>query len=589
MLLFFTGRKRFSNFKIHFLKGEKKPEEPKEPAEGDDDDKDKPSEIQAEKINKQDDDSDRKDEENELKKTVKEELRKMLVKASEQTVIAFPKFHVDTYPKEVIAHFTFIDIVSPFAYFVKPEKETRNKNEPDNLVEAQTEMQCASKALKDQTCVGYEFCKGGENPAPYCDLLNDKMLGSNKTDSTNCVIREKVDIAKEKEFSYQTTNEKIDVIRAAANEKKLTLETHQGEYLPFEQLHRVAEESEIDRSKLFSRTRKHHKISDKKSKQLNLEDGITTLASCFEACVDPKNDFTCDSFSFCRRFDVLFDCNIAELNRKNADDDFSEYFEADEACHVFTVSALEHFQPHEGNKLNDETPLRTFASSNSAECAQDCLNYNQENDGKERCLSIEVCETGEKGGHCRLSGKQSLWKGSDDQDVLIEDENCNVHSVKHLLNFHATTKEKLQNFLKETVDSIDQCATVCDLGECKQFNYCEREDRKECRYVSEIASGDKHNTERESDEIGCTSYIHRDDFIVKPPETVKEDQIENRFSGKGFRRGSVTGLVFLFLFIGMFVGAAGLYAKKRYLNGGGTDGGENATITFSNLNRENDD
>ena len=539
-----------------------------------------------------DDATDKKEEENDLKKHVKEELRKLLVKSSGQTVIAFPKFHVETYPEEIIAHFTFIDIISPFAYFVKPEKETRdkNKNEPENKVDAQTEMECASRALKEQKCTGYEFCKEGDEPA-YCDLLNDKMLGLNRTNEEikKCVIREKVDIAKAEEFIYQTTNEKIETIQTAAKEKKLTLESHKGEYLPFEQLHRIAEESEIDRSKLFSRTNKHHKISDKKSKLLKLEDGITSLQSCFEACVDPKNEMTCDSFSFCKRFDsILYDCNIAELNRKQADEDFNEYFEEDENCHVFTVSALKHFQSHEGMRLNDESPLDTFAATDSAECAQDCLNRNQEKQGEEQCLSIEVCTDGEKS-HCRLSREQTLWKGSDDKNLLIPEETCNVHSVKHLLNFHTTTKEKLQNFLKETVDSIDQCATLCDIGQCKQFNYCENQDRKECRYLSEIVSGDKHNTERQSEEIGCTSYIRRDEF-VKPPEVVKEEEIESRPSGKGFKRGSVTGLVFLFLFIGLFVGAGGLYAKKRFLGGGGeSDGGENATITFSNLNRETDD
>ena len=539
-------------------------------------------------MNKEDEDP---DEIIELKKVVKEKLRDLLVKFSEQTKIAFPRFEVEVHPKEVIAHLTFIDIISPLAYFKKPEKELRNKEEPEKSITAASEMECASLALKDKEVFGYEYCKGGKNPGVYCDHLNENMIASNKTDATHCVIREK--IAEVSKVTYLTIQEKIQKIKTAAEKKDLKL-SHQGQELSFEQLHIIADESEIDRSKLFHRVRKGEKILDEHSTNLKIDDGITNLQSCFEACVDPKNNHPCDTFSFCKKFGVLYDCNLAELNRKAIPTD--GWFEKSDECHVYLVSALLNYQEHPEKKLLDKDDegghLRTFDAETSAECAQDCLNFNQEKNGKQ-CLSIEICEKANNDGPvCRLSSKNTLWKGDSE---LIEQEGCNVYSVRHLMNYQVIAKEKLNDFHIESVTSVDQCASACDgVGDCDRFNYCERDgDFNECRFMSEKVAGDTQNTKLDSDELNCVSWIRRDKFIELPnlgtSEELFEKQVEKRPSGKGFGRGSVTGFVFLFLFIGMFVGVGGLYAKNRYLNRGGSDGGENATITFSNLNRENDD
>lgn len=219
------------------------------------------------------------------------------------------------------------------------------------------------------------------------------------------------------------------------------------------------------------------------------------------------------------------------------------------------------------------------------------MNYNTENDKKKNCLSIEICENADKKTGCRLSNQHTLWKG-EAGNVTIDDNSCSVHSIKHLINFSPSAKVKLQNFLSEQVLSIDQCATACEAGDCKQFNYCERDEgNHECRYVSDKVSGEKKNTELDSEEINCVTYVRNSKSIgdLKP---LVEETIEttSKPTGKGFKRGGVAGLVFLFLFIGLFVGGGGFYAKKRYLGGGESDGGgENATITFSNLNRENED
>ena len=537
---------------------------------------------------KQKSDTEKKYEKDEIKRAVKEKLRELMVEKSGQGVVKFPEFEVEIYQEEVIVHFTFVDIVSPFAYFVKPEKETRDKTKPDHQVPARTEAECAEAALKEDTSSGYEFCNGDKYPEPYCDLLDEKKLGLNKTDSSHCVIRLKIE-GKELN-SYKTTLEKIEDIQSAAKSQSLKV-TYGTKELVFEQLHFIAEESEIDRSKLYDRKIEHKKISKEKSlKTLGTAQGILNLQSCFEACSDPGKGFACDTFSLCKSYPTFLTCDLVELNNQNVADDDADYFEEDKQCHVYTVSSAAHFEKHEGKKLKDENQLLTFDDTKDDECARNCLNYNQEEENKEKCLSVEICISDVEKKTCRLSSKQTLWKG--DEEVVYQ-EGCNVYSVKHLVNFYPTTKEKLTDFVKEYVESIDQCATACSVGNCKKFNYCEREGKSECRYVSEGVIEDPQNTGRESDELGCVTYARRDDFIADltpgSPQVLVEEKAENRNSGKGFKRGSVTGFVFLFLFIGMFVGAGGLYAKKRYLSGGGSDGGENATITFSNLNRENDE
>ena len=521
---------------------------------------------------------------------------------SKQTAISFPRIEVEVFPKEVIAHFLFLDIVSPFAFFKKPKEEKREKEAPEHLEPVQNERDCAIKALQGKEFAGYEYCVEDETKTKAkthsCDLLDEKLIGSKKTDKKQCVIMEKIDSAKAPTFNYKTTNDKIDLIKTAAEEGSLKVDTHKSESLVFSQLHRIAEESEIDRSKLYEIIGgQNQKVVDKKAvKILKSQEGILNLQSCFEACSDPLNNYVCDSFSFCKRFDVLYECSL--VNYRQLDKDGiprEEILEKDDECDYYTVSATRYFQQHENQKLKAEEKeggpiLGTYAATGSAECAQDCLTYNMENNDKQ-CLSIEVCENADKHPECRLSSEHTLWKG-DAGDVMKPDTSCNVFSLKHLINFTPAAKTKLENFYSEKVKSIDQCATACEVNECQQFNYCERDvDNHECRYVSEKEGGEKKNTELDSEEINCVSYVRSSKSTGTPKLPFEEaEETVDKFTGLGFRRGSVVGLVFLFLFIGLFVGGGGYYGKKRYLGGGGgSDGGENATITFSNLNRENDD
>lgn len=282
-------------------------------------------------------------------------------------MIAFPRLEVEVFSKEVIAHFVFIDIISPFAYFVK-SKEKGEKEEPNHLETVKNEQQCASKALKSNEFFGYEYCK--DKNEIYCDLLDGAMIRSTKNNKDHCVIKEKIDSAKAKQLVYETLDEKIEIIKRAAEERSLKVITHKGESLTFNQLHRIAEESQIDRSQLYKKKKENRKVADKKS--VKIFNRILNLQSCFDACANPLKDFKCDSFSFCKRHDVFYECNLADLNRGK---DLEEgTFEEDEACDFYEVSALQYFQESPNKKLKAESDkeggpiLRSFAESTSFEC-----------------------------------------------------------------------------------------------------------------------------------------------------------------------------------------------------------------------------
>ena len=508
----------------------------------------------------------------------------------------FPRIEVKVDPFEVIARIKFIDIVSPLAYFVSSTvKQLPVKSEPDNLVKVESLLECATQTLKFDGALGFQHCKF-DHERDYCDIITNpekavavKMEGANET---HCRVEFIVDKAVEKDFKYVTFDEKYEKIVEAVDKKIIELTLDE---LVFDRIHQTKEQSEVDTSQLYELKLKDSKFTDKKyKKRLEMQDGILNLDSCYQACVGLENE-VCDSFSFCKKFDVLLECHLGVTNRQNLPEDWKddggEFFEPDTECDVYTISSIRHFHQHEKMKLiagnDDGSILRSFADSNSAECAQDCLNQNMESEN--RCYSIEVCQS-EKAEKptCRLSSTQTLWGNKHE---MREDGDCSVYSLKHLINFVPSTKAKLKDFIGEKVSSIDQCANACDLaGDCERFNYCHTIDGDmECRYESEKVDGQKRNTKYESEELGCATWVHRTRLLGAPksdfyPE-LKEDPVY-RNTGKGFRRGSVAALVFLFLFIGLFVGGGAFYGRRKYLNRESRSDESETAISFSQLKEE---
>lgn len=195
--------------------------------------------------------------------------------------------------------------------------------------------------------------------------------------------------------------------------------------------------------------------------------------------MNPKNNFTCDAFSFCKRLDENYECNLISLIDNQNSHEYDTISVKDDNCDIYSVSILKHFQEHSDKKLSekdvkiiDEIKM-DHKKSASSDCALNCLNHNKKTKNEDdHCLSIEVCKNDEIT-NCKLSQNNTLWAN---EKVVVKDLNCVVYSVKHILNFHPTTQTKLENFISEPVNSQDHCATRCDMsGDCHIFNYCDTE------------------------------------------------------------------------------------------------------------------
>ena len=145
----------------------------------------------------------------------------------------------------------------------------------------------------------------------------------------------------------------------------------------------IKEQPKVDTSKLYKLKAKGQKFAEKKyKKKLEPKDGIVNLESCYQACAGLKSE-VCDSFAFCRRQECfLLDCFLGAVNSQTVpDEDDGKPFEADWQCDLYTISSLRYFKKHENRRLvKDEKDLllRSYGDSNSAKCAQNCLNFNME-------------------------------------------------------------------------------------------------------------------------------------------------------------------------------------------------------------------
>ena len=511
-------------------------------------------------------DSNEKDEETEdlknNKHLIKEGLRRLLMKTSGQTLLSFPKIEVEIHPKEIICYVKFIDYNSPLSYFkkyIKTPKFEKDKT-PDNNATVNSGLECSIKALEKKEALGYQYCKNDH----FCDLITNKDFSVTKDDKENCIIQEKISTT-----DYEKFDDKFKKIIDVIKKDGLSVDYLNKAY-KFNQFYSIKEESDVDKSILYRLREKNQKLTAKSTKKkLELEDGIISLSSCYDACADPAKGFTCDTFSFCKKFGNLYDCNLGSLaNEKMDNKKEDEYFEKDEDCNVYTVSSINHFVDHEKKKLKVEDEKKEIITildeTESDECAQSCLNQNMEK-SKDRCLSIEVCQSEQASGKpiCRLSRTETLFENS---KKVEPDDKCFVYSVKHILNFEPTTKTKLQNFVTiNSVTRIDHCANACDFaGDCDTFNYCKTDSGNTCRYKSKEG---KDKTSLESEELGCVTYKHRSTLIGAPKTKRAINEIVSKTkSGNGFRVGSVFGFIVLFLLIGCFLGGAAFYGQKVYFN-----------------------
>lgn len=82
------------------------------------------------------------------KEELREGLKNLLIKTSDQTVLNFPIIQIDSHSEEVIANIKFVDIINPLAYFRKSTKTHPKQDKPDFLAEVENAMECASKTMK---------------------------------------------------------------------------------------------------------------------------------------------------------------------------------------------------------------------------------------------------------------------------------------------------------------------------------------------------------------------------------------------------------------------------------------------------------
>lgn len=474
---------------------------------------------------------------------LKKRLRSLLIEKSGLTALNFPKIQVHVYPKEAIAEISFVDIVNPMVYF-EDSITLRQKASADHLVDVRTPVKCAIESLKFIHSAGFQYCEIEDET--YCDLFTRLAVAKRGRNCTTMVKKESV----KDEFKYEGLEEKLAMLKKMVENKELRI-TLDNLQIDFHTMH-LKRKLDIDKRTLYGRQAKGLKIADKKAQRiLGTEDGIKNPTDCYKACVNTNNDFSCDTFSFCKRFDVLAECSLANsVSYDDSTGDLKDFTETDQECDLFSVYSLMHFEEHQNKKLvEDKKILQSFVDASSNDCAQSCLNYNHENKNAENhCNSMEICQD-YSDATCRLSSEQTIWQG---EGAIRDDQDCNVYSLKHLLNFLPTSKAKLTDFVSQTVDSLDQCATLCEVaGDCDRFNYCEQGDEKRCRYLSKKYDGKLENTKLESEELGCSSYVHDKTQLGALPRD--QDSIQPR---------NYTTYALVCFLIGAFLGATAFYHCK---------------------------
>lgn len=494
---------------------------------------------------------------NELKKS----LRSLLAEKSSLSTLNFPKIEVNVYQKESIAEVSLVDIVNPLAYF-EDSNVLRQKAFPDYLVDVRSLVKCAMGSLKSIDSVGFQYCQ--TNDETYCDLFTRLAVARRSRDCTTMVKKQGV--------KNESLDEKLEKVKKLVENKELII-TIDDLQIDFYSMHLARKpHSDIDKRTLYERESFGFKIADEKAQKIFKTDDIGTPNDCYEACMNPNNDLSCDTFSFCKRSDVT-ECSLA--NHENYTDSTGEdFFERDPQCEVFSVYPLMHFEKHESKQLVKETKiLEIFHPYDAKDCSLSCLKYNHEHRGDENhCNSVEFCEDHGSSATCRLSSNLTIWQRD---RAMSGNENCNVYSAKHLLNFHQTSKTRLTDFVSLPVDTLDQCATLCEIaGDCDRFNYCEQGElfahENICRYLSSKHDGRLDripNTELESEELGCSSYVRSRTKLGALPKDQNRHQPRNQ-TGDANEKFSVNSTYALACFlIGAFLGAITLYHCKTSRSG----------------------
>ena len=460
-------------------------------------------------------------------------LRDKLEMVTHENPVNFVKIQVTINSNEILARATFRDFENPQMYFFETNDVIQEERKPDEtdlvFTDKQTVEDCAIESLKNVESVGFQFCDL-ENEK-YCHVITPPDPNVNKLTvrrkDEGCETNRK---SLPENYEFVSFDEKVEWIAEEVKAGEFVLE-HLDHQFKFNKIHFIREQSDIDQSKLYELEAKNRTFTADATKQkLGVEQGIYSLGSCFEACREAKkSNFTCDHFSYCKRPDQTYDCNLGSFidrasneegvgilgrvleafgsktfegrafggkvfedkiengksktteNEEPKDELLKKLLEKltkeDENCDLYSVSSLDFFKEHperkfgaQGVKLVDEINDPQITSSH---CAQFCLDYSGGRlvNDEHRCVSFEICKNNGKA-TCRLSSTVTQW---DKNRILDKDEDCSVYSVQHLLNFYPVGKKPLKNFITQQAISVEQCATTCDLGDCDVFNYCETE------------------------------------------------------------------------------------------------------------------
>ena len=387
---------------------------------------------------------------------------------------------------------------------------------------------------------GFQYCDLKDEK--FCDIITDSSFPVFRHDEVVCSIERKRTLDVKFEETFKET---LDRLAIALNEKRLKVE-HIGQSIVFHRMSHIRKRPEIELAQIFEK-----KLSGQRFKRRVMTKKINRLMdldSCYRACIDSNNEFDCDSFSFCKRRE----CNLASIGNGQ----LTEIVEEDSNCDVYTVSHLRNFEQFSNRQaIVSGTTINRYSEVNSAQCAELCVKTNTEQHTRQKCQSIELCLDERLLTTCRLlSNNYSIWNI---EQTTVDDANCNIFSTKQILNFRPTTLSNFENAVIRQVETIDQCATSCDIaGDCEMFNYCETDSVNVCKFQSKNQNRNKTSS---ADNLDCVSYVRRQKLVAPLPHEASKfkgdhDQVH---IGRGYKMGTLILMGVLFLLIGLFIGAIG--------------------------------
>ncbi|XP_064486503.1 uncharacterized protein LOC135398893 [Ornithodoros turicata] len=297
------------------------------------------------------------------------------------------------------------------------------------------------------------------------------------------------------------------------------------------------------------------------AKPLGASGPISSIQQCYRTCTE-ENSISCASFSYCS---ATSECRLSSVMMDIDNLDSRESAVKDTRCNIYTRSYLNFFKKFPGSVVRVGGDVSVAGVTSAAGCAKECK-HNKEI----RCRGFEFCENSN---FCVLH--EAHFLDIESVDIVNGSDFCSHYAAKFIADYWEIGRKFVEDPMARVVQlvSVEDCAKQCSLdpsGLCKSFNYCPGDDGPDTKCFLNTVSVLDDGVQLK-DTKGCYHYYQEDDvhdFITRGWYKAPQGAI------RGVTSGSLGGLLFAMLLVGLIAGVGGLFAftywqaRKRPDDGG---------------------